>query len=110
MNRLLACCLLAAFGCGGSGGPTDPIDANGIIRIHNRSAIAVVEVNISRCEVPVWGANRIDSPIGAGQSRDFELSPNCYDVRVVGTSTEEVQYFDLVLTRGSVLALEILDG
>ena len=78
--------------------------------VQNRSTIAVVEVNISRCEVAVWGANRINSPIGAGQSRDFELPPNCYDVRAVGTTTEEVLFFDLVLTRGGVLTLEIADG
>ena len=109
MRRLLFLCILA-LACNGSGGPTDPLDENGIIRIQNRSAIAVVEVYISRCAVAVWGANRIDRPIGAGQSRDFELPPNCYDVRAVGTTTEEVLFFDLVLTRGGVLTLEIADG
>lgn len=110
MKRLLACCLLASFACGGSGGPTDPLDENGIIRIRNRSAIAVVEINISRCEVAEWGANRLPGPIGPGQSRDFELTPNCYDVRAVGTTTEEVHFFDLTLTRGSVLIVAIVDG
>ena len=110
MKRFLSYCLLAALACSGSGGPTDPVGENGIIRIDNRSAIAVVEVNISRCEVASWGANRIASPIGAGQSRDFELSPNCYDVRAVGTTTEEVLFFDLVLARGDLLTLEIVDG
>jgi hypothetical protein len=103
-------CLLAAFACGGSGGPNDPLDEHGIIRIHNRSATAVVEVNISRCDVAEWGANRLAGSIGQGQSRDFELTPNCYDVRAVGTTAEEVHFFDLALTRGSVLVLEILDG
>ena len=110
MKRLLSCCLLAALACGGSGGPTDPLGENGIIRIQNSSAIAVVEVNISRCEVGEWGANRLSSPIGPGQSRDFELPPNCYDVRMVGTTTEEVHYFDLALTRGDMLVLEVVDG
>jgi hypothetical protein len=69
-----------------------------------------VEVNISRCEVEVWGGNRITSPINSGQSRDFELSPNCYDVRVVGSTTEEVQFFDLLLAGGSVLPLTVFNN
>ena len=110
MKRLLSYCLLAALACGGTGGPIDPLDDNGIIRILNRSSIAIVEVNISRCELAEWGANRLAGSIGPGQSRDFELPPNCYDVRAVGTTTEEVHFFDLALTRGNMLILEIGDG
>ena len=110
MKWLVSCSLLAALACGGSGGPTDPIDETGTIRLQNSSAIAVVEVNISRCEVAEWGANRLAGPIGPGQSRDFELTPNCYDVRAVGATTEEVYFFDLALPRGSVLVLEVVDG
>ena len=111
-TRLLASILttLAALACSGSGGPTDPIGENGIIRIQNRSAIAVVEVNISRCELTTWGANRIANPIGTGQSRDFELAPNCYDVRAIGTGAEVVVFFDVLVTRGTVAILEIDDG
>ena len=110
MKRFLSLCLLAALACGGSGGPTGPDGENGIIRVRNSSAIAVVEVNISRCEVAVWGANRLTGPIGPRQSRDFEMPPNCYDVRAVGTTAEEVHFFDLALTRGTVLIVEIVDG
>jgi len=90
--------------------PIDPDDETGIIRILNSSSISLVVVNISRCEVEVWGGNRINSPINTGQSRDFELTPNCYDVRVVGATTEEVLFFDLVLTRGSVLPITIFNA
>jgi hypothetical protein len=110
MKRLVWLGLLAALACSGGGGPTDPIEENGIIRIRNRSAIAAMEVYISRCELLSWGANRIESPIGAGQSRDFELAPNCYDVRAVATTGEEVFFFDVVVTRGNVAIVEILDG
>lgn len=110
MKRLMVFCTLAALACGGSGGPTGPDDENGVIRVQNSSAIAVFEVNISRCEVPEWGANRLASPIGPSQSRDFEMPPNCYDVRAVGTTADEVHFFDLALTRGGVLIVEIIDG
>lgn len=110
MKRLFALFLLAALACGESGGPTGPDGETGVIRIRNNSAIGVVEVNISRCELAEWGANRLSSPIGPGQSRDFELPPNCYDVRAVGTTSDEVHFFDLALTRGSVLTVEIVDG
>ena len=109
MKRLILFCLLFAVACGGEGGPTAPDDDNGIIRIHNGSSISLVEVNISRCELEVGGGNRITSPIGPGQTRDFELSPNCYDVRIVGSTTEEVHYFDLALTGGRTLTLELVD-
>ena len=69
MKWLLSCCLLAALACGGSGGPTGPDDENGIIRVQNSSTIAVVEVNMSRCEVAEWGANRLTNPIGGPDSR-----------------------------------------
>ena len=110
MKRILSLCLLAALGCNVSGNPIGLDDDAGFIRIRNASAIAVVEVNISRCEGAEWGANRITNPIGPGQSRDFKLSPNCYDVRAVGTTSDEVHFFDLALTGGSVLTLEIVDG
>lgn len=110
MKRLISCCLLLVLACSGDGGPTGPDDETGIIRILNSSSVSLVEVNISRCEVEVWGGNRITSPLNTGQSRDFELPPNCYDVRVVGSTTEEVLFFDLVLTRGRVLPITIFNN
>jgi hypothetical protein len=110
VKRLISFCLVLVFACGGDGGPTGPDDDTGIIRILNSSSISLVEVNISRCEVEVWGGNRITSPIDVGRSRDFELTPDCYDVRVVGSTTEEVQFFDLVLTRGVTLPITIFSN
>ena len=107
MKRLIAGTLFLLVACSGSEGPTGPNSETGTIRILNSSSISLVEVNISRCDVPVWGANRIATPIGIGQSRDFALAPNCYDVRVVGSTAGEVQFFDLTLVGGTVLPITI---
>jgi hypothetical protein len=110
--KTLACLLLmAAVACGGSESPFAIDLSVGTIRIENHSSVALVEVNISHCEVPGWGANRIaDHVIGSGQSREFELAPNCYDVRAVTTTGEEVIFADLALVGGKGLTLRIIDG
>jgi len=107
MKRLIACALFLMLACGGSDGPTGPDDGTGTIRIINSSAVALVEVNISRCDVAFWGANRIATPIDLGQSRDFALTPNCYDVRVIGSTNGEVQFYDLTLAGNTVLPITI---
>ena len=109
MKRLLSYCLLAALACGGTGGPIDPLDDNGIIRILNRSSIAIVEVNISRCELAEWGANRLAGSIGPGQSRDFAAAQL---LRCAGSRHNDrgSPLLRLALTRGNMLILEIGDG
>ncbi len=108
MKRWLSGLALVLVACGGTG-PTGVDDTTGVIRIRNESSIAIVEVNISRCEVAVWGANRIDDPIDPDESRDFPLTPNCYDLRVLGSSSEEVTFFDLTVTNGVILPITIVD-
>ena len=111
MKKLGRLFLLAALACAGVPGPLG-IDLDvGTIRIENHSSIMLIEVNIHRCEQTAWGANRVaDQVIGPGQSREFELAPDCYDVRVVSTTGEEAFFLDLTLKGGTGLTLRIIDG
>lgn len=109
MKKLACLFLMAALACGGGESPFD-LDV-GTIRVENHSSDALTEVYISLCEQTARGANRIaDHVIGPGQSREFELEPNCYDVRAVTITDEEVYFLDLTLMGGTVLILRIIDG
>jgi hypothetical protein len=90
--------LFAFLACGGNGdGPTAPEVSTGTIEVINDSSQQLVTVNISRCEIDLWGENRIGSPINPGTRRSFDLVPNCYDVRVISVTGQELTFFDIVL-------------
>lgn len=105
---LLALTTLAA--CGGSdGGPTGPNPATGTIIIQNNSSFAIVEINISRCELDTWGGNRLSSPLNPGSSRSFQLTPNCYDARAIVSSGDFVTFFDIVLNANQTESFVVFD-
>ena len=108
MTRLILCCLLVTCAC--TELPTGPDEDVGIIRILNSSSDLVVEVRISPCEENDWGDNRLDGgSLRPGDSRDFRLTPDCYDVRVVGGTGEEARFFDLMLESRVILPITVLD-
>ena len=108
MKRLILWCLLATCACGLPEVPTGPDEDIAIIRILNSSSLSVVEVNISRCEEDAWGDDHLAETLQPGDSRDFRLAPDCYDVRVVGATGEEARFFDLMLESRVILPITIL--
>jgi hypothetical protein len=109
MKRLILCCLLVTCACGLPEIPTGPDEDVAIIRILNSSSDPVVEVRISPCEEDAWGDDRLADNLQPGDSRDFRLTPDCYDVRVVGATGEEARFFDLTLESRVILPITILD-
>jgi hypothetical protein len=109
MKRLILCCLLATCACGAPLVPTGPDEDIGIIRLHNGSNLTVAEVYISRCEEDAWGDNRLAGSLQPRDSHDFRLSPDCYKVRVVGATSKEARFFDLVLETRVILPITITD-
>lgn len=109
LARLL-CVGCFVFACGGdSSEPTGP-SGNGAIRVSNTStARSVVEVNISRCDIAVWGDNRIGSPITPGRSVEIQLAPNCHDARVFLDNTQSFEFFDLLIQAGRVETITVFD-
>jgi hypothetical protein len=102
--------LFALLACGGNGdSPTGPEVSTGTIEVVNTSSQQIVEVNISRCEIDLWGSNRIGSPINPGTSRSFDLAPNCYDVRTISVTGQELTFFDLVIQAGRGEQIVIFD-
>lgn len=99
-----------ATACGGdSGGPTAP-ETNGSIRVNNTtSSFNITEINVSRCEIDVWGSNRIASAVTPGHSVNIELTPNCYDVRVFMNNLQHFEFFDILLQAGATQTIVIFD-
>jgi hypothetical protein len=111
MKRLILCCLLVTCACSVPEIPTGPDEDVGIVRILNSSGDLVVEVRISPCEENNWGENRLDGgALQPGDSRDFRLTPDCYDVRVVGATGAEARFFDLILESRVILPITVLDS
>lgn len=109
MKRLILCCLLVTCACTVPEIPTGPDVDVAIIRILNSSSDSVVEVRISHCTEDAWGDNRLADSLRPGDSRDLRLTPDCYDVRVVGATGEEARFFDLMLESRVILPITILD-
>jgi hypothetical protein len=109
MKRLILCCLLVTCACSVPEIPTGPDEDVAIIRILNSSSDLVMEVRISRCEENAWGDNRLADSLRPGDSRDFRLTPDCYDIRVVGATGEEARFFGLMLESRVILPITVLD-
>lgn len=105
---LILTILFTACG-GGDSGPTGPDQSSGTIVVQNNSSFTIVEINISRCELDTWGANRVGSPMSPGSSRSFTLSPNCYDLRAIANTGDFVTFFDIFLEAGETETAVIFD-
>lgn len=107
---LLACILVLPIAAcsGGGGGPTAP-ETTGVIRISNTSSLSITEVNVSRCDIAVWGSNRIASSITPGRFAEIELTPNCYDVRLFANNFQHLEFFDILLQAGATQTITVFD-
>jgi hypothetical protein len=112
VNRLLAILLVTALAaaCGGDGGGPSAPEASGTLRVSNTSSsLSITEINVSRCEIQVWGSNRIGSPITPGSFVNIELDPNCYDVRVFLNNFQHFEFFDILLQAGGTQSIVVFD-
>lgn len=110
-KKLLPLLVVAAItsACGGdSGGPTG-VDSHGVIRVSNTSSFTITEINVSRCELLEWGSNRVGSPVTPGNFVEIELTPNCYDLRVILNNGQHFEFFDLLIQAGGTQPITVFD-
>lgn len=97
--------------CGGGDGPTGPGAAptQALLVVRNASTVALTAVQFSACSETTWGGNRLDAneSIAPGQSRSWQVTPGCYDVRAQTSSGASATFFDRTVDAGQTRELTV---
>jgi hypothetical protein len=98
---------LTLAACGDDSGSTGP-SLSTFVMLRNEANTPIVSVNISQCSDASWGPNRLgtNESVAPGATRNFTVTPGCYDVRV-STATKNAYWYDRDVLAGDTLRLAL---
>src|SRR5690606_946041 len=104
-SRLLPLLLCALLACTDDFDPNDPTR----LSVLNGSGVVIEMVNFSACTEPDFDEDRLDpaEDIAPGASRDFEVEPGCYDMRVWFAGGESETELEIELAEGETFVWEV---
>ena len=74
---------LLLVSCGEDASGPEPCTGTCLV-VSNVSDLRIEEVDFSLCSASDWGPNKLGTDeIGPGNSREWEVSPGCYDIRAI---------------------------
>lgn len=93
---------------GGSIPPTQATETKVVIR--NHSMHTLMEVRYSSCSALTYGDDIQTGATGPNESFSFEVSPGCYDVKVVDSDGTFAEFLGNDVSEGTSFVITITNG